>query len=38
MEDDVGAVIEVVQVVAAVEASVAEDVFQQQLLTDADGS
>lgn len=32
MEDDVSAVVEVVQVVATVEASVAEDVLQQQLL------
>lgn len=32
VEDDVGAVVEVMQVVATVEASVAKDVVQQQLL------
>lgn len=32
MEDDVGSVVEVVQVVATVEASVAENVLQHQLL------
>lgn len=32
MEDDVGSVVEVMQVVAAVEASVAEDVLQHELL------
>lgn len=32
VEDDVSAVVEVMQVVATVEASVAEDVLQQQLL------
>lgn len=37
MEDDVGTIVEVMQVVATVEASVAEDVVQKQLLKPDEG-